>query len=238
VLRLRLARIPNTRRGAITVALIVGVAGFLIGIGLILLRPLLRGSQNAAIRRALPAVQMTVVPGNDRPQQWLTPVALLAFPSPLDYAQVASRPGFVGVRYDPNLDTRILPLAPIRDAAGRPSIAAVVTLGVDEDPERPGPLRPRTAEPTRLTFSATTATSEGLHACVYSIRERQLAATGSSGAAALDECARGVLRVGDSAALKMAAEYEVLPHYRSRDGAWREGAVIGRASIRAALSAE
>jgi hypothetical protein len=236
VRRLRLPRIPNTRTGAaIAVFGLVGV-GVLIALVLLLLVPGLRRSEAMTVdarARAIVQPQRPPTVTSERPELWVTPTATLTFPSEEAEAELRNSASVV---YAPALQSRQLPLPPLLDAQGRAIVAGLVTLGTDEDALTPGPFRPEAAEPTRLTVSLSAAGSEQLAGCVMAVTSGTLHAVGAIGPSLAEECETGLLRLPSGSTAAFAVRFELLPNYRSRDGAWREGGVFGRTEVRVALS--
>jgi hypothetical protein len=229
-------RFPNTRSGALLVAAILTVIGFSIGVGLIAVVPALTsGSPPPRVdaRSRLPQTLQAAKPPNYRPDAWRTPVANASFPedAPADPA------GASQATYEPSQGRPVLALPSVRDAVGRPVVAVTVVLDQDDDPLTPGPLRPDLSEPTQLTVVAHPPGESPPSGCTLAFRDDRLRTVATLGAATIDECERGVVRLPDGGGLDFWLRYDKLPNRRSRDGAWREGAVFGRTSVWTRLTA-
>src|SRR4051794_34080608 len=87
-------RIPNTRFGAVGVAAGLALIGFLLGVGLLVVAPMLRGRLSGGQTldaRARLLQQGAARTPTDRPELWQTPVPRQYFPSPERYAEVEAR---------------------------------------------------------------------------------------------------------------------------------------------------
>ncbi|HEV8634518.1 MAG TPA: hypothetical protein VG370_09825 [Chloroflexota bacterium] len=228
-------RFPNTRFGALLVAAILTVAGFGIGVGLIAVVPALRSGPPSRIdpRSRLPQTIRSAAPTSPRPDAWQTPVANASFPE--NAPEDASGAG--GATYEPSQGGPVLALPSILDAIGRPVVAVTVVLDQDDDPLTPAPVRPDRNEPTQLTVVAHPAGELAPSGCTLAFREGRLRAVATLGAATIEECEQGVVRLADGGGLDFWLRYDKLPNRRSRDGAWREGAVFGRTSVWTRLTA-
>lgn len=235
-------RIPNTRMGAALVAGAIAAAGFALGVGFLVVVPLLRSGSaaqpptNADRRTRILAPRLpTPLPG--RPELWLTPVATLAFPSPEQVVELRGAKGSVSVSYLPGKTQPVLPLPPISDALGRPRVSAFVVFTSNDDPRTPGPLRPQAGEPTQLVIAATVALSNGVVGCVLAFDGPDLTALAGLGGAPIDDCRSGTIRIEEVGALAFAVSLDELPNYRALDGSWRPGGVFARTDVRIALRA-
>jgi hypothetical protein len=228
-------RFPNTRSGALLVAAILTVLGFSVGVGLIAVVPALAPAPPPRVdaRSRLPQTLQAVKPPNYRPDAWQTPVANATFPedAPADNA------GASQATYEPSQDRPVLALPSVRDAVGRPVVAVTVVLDQDDDPLTPGPVRPDESEPTELTVVAHPPGESPPSGCTLAFRDDRLRTVATLGTATVDECERGLVRLPDGGGLDFWLRYDKLPNRRSRDGAWREGAVFGRTSVWTRLSA-
>jgi hypothetical protein len=235
-------RVPNTRTGALLVAGGLTIAGFGLGLLVLIVLPAFSSGNGlfALLRRGGPPLvldarvglppQPTTTSRRERPELWLTPVANLAFPS-LVPPDGRSR-GAATVTYVPDRSPKVLTLPPINDFLGRPAISAVVSFASEDEPATPGPYRPDPAEPTQVTVAAvTTDAGPAMSGCVLALRGDRLQATAAFGLARTDECQTGKLRLTENAVLDFSITFDLLPNFRSRDGAWRAGGVFGRTSI-------
>lgn len=248
VLRRLRVRVPNTRLGALVVVLCLLSAGFAIGVGLLVVVPMVRSGQGifallnrgarppADVRSRLPS-QLQATPLPERPELWLTPVGSLAFPSVGAFGDLSGAVGSASVTYDPRVTNPVLALPPIRDALGRPVVSALVTFGADDAPATPGPNQPSAVEATQLTLGASVGSNAQLDACVLAMREGVLQAVEGIGVATVADCRSGTLRLASGGALSFAVQYDKLPNFRARDGIWRAGGVLGKTVVRVALRA-
>lgn len=235
--QVRLPRLPNTRTGALMAVGALILVGFLVALVLLFVVPRLFRPQARPIdprARAVLVPQPVRTPQGLRPELWVTPTAFVVFPAADAPSELRGAPT---VTYDPQQPSRELALPPLRDAQGRAVVAGLVSLGADDDPSLAGPHRPDQGEPTRLTVALSAVGSEQLAGCVLSIASGTLRATGAIGSARPDECQNGLLRLPTGGAAAFAISGDVLPNYRSRDGAWRPGGVFGRTEVRVALTA-
>jgi hypothetical protein len=234
--RLRLPRLPNTRGGATIAVLGLMAVGFAIALVLLLIVPGIRRSESrVADARAKAIVQPLRAPtvASERPELWATPTATLVFPS--ENLETELLGGSTGVVYEPVLQIRQLPLPPLTDAQGRAVVAGLVTLGTDDEAATPGPFRPDSVEPTRLTVALSPAGGQQLAGCVLAVTSGTLRAVGAIGPSQREECQEGMLRLPTGGVATFTVRYDLLPYYRSRDGAWRDGGVLGRTEVRVAL---
>src|SRR5581483_565636 len=138
--------------------------------------------------------------------------------------------------YSSERPQRIIAPPPLRDAEGRIVATTVIILGAEDEFGTPVPLRPMVDEPTRLVVTAIGASGD-VRGCVLALRNDSLEATRAMGSASVGECRQGGVRLGSGDAVSFAVSYRTLPNYRTRDGAWWPGAVLGRAEVRLGLKA-
>jgi hypothetical protein len=243
-------RLPNTRIGAVGAVAGLTLLGFAIGLALIVIAPMARSGRGpfAFLTRADPPVvdarrllnqpSLGAQEKGGRPELWLTPTGQLSFPSDAAYTAAANAPGAGKVTYTRTQDRRVLPVPSIKDALGRASLAVVVTMGQEDDPRTPGPFRPDAAEVTQLTIAASAPGVADPSGCVLTVAGAQeLRATGAFGAAEVGACQAGRLGLPSQGAVSFGVKYDLLPNYRSRDGVWREGGVLGRTEVIVAAGA-
>ena len=137
--------------------------------------------------------------------------------------------------YQPAANRRVLPLPPIRDALGRTLVAAVASFEAENQPSTPEPLRPSSDEPNQVTLAASAAGADDIAGCVLAVRGEGIEAIGSLGPATVGGCQGGTIGLSAGGSLAFTLDYELLPNYRSRDGAWRVGGVLGRTIVGVAL---
>lgn len=227
----------------------MAVVGFAIGVALLVVVPAARSGEGIFglfVGRTAPVPEIRIRPPsqvrrapaakNERPELWMTPVAVRRFPTD-GGGGGAREPGAVRARFLPSQTDRGVALPILRDAIGRPVVSAFAVFSTDDDPTIVGPLRPEIGEPSRVTLLATTAGSEEVAACVLALRGRELRAVGAVGSADLEGCQAGLVRLPDDRGLSFEVTYDELPNYRARDGGWREGAVLGRTELSVALKA-
>lgn len=240
-----LLRLPNTRRAAVMAALGLALVGFAFGALLLLAAPMIRAGQGPfaffksrprVADREIRAAAIVVTPQSQRPELWQTPIAALAFPSPDRLIAQQRAPGAVRSTYEPSKGTRVLPVRPIRDAIGRPVVSAVVTLTNDDDPDATDPVRPDMVEPTQLAIVAAGGSLARSASCVLSMRGDALQATGAVGEVTTEDCRAGVIPLGNGKQLSFAVDYKLLPNHLLRNGAWREGGVLGRTDVWVSLA--
>lgn len=237
-------RLPNTRFGAIGAVAALTVVGFLIGIILIVVAPMVRAGRGpfallkrgdppaVDARRLLSQPSLGAQEKGGRPELWVTPTARVAFPSDSTFAALSGGAGVGKVTYTRAQDRRILPVPPIKDALGRASLAVVVTMGQEDDARTPGPYRPDAVEVTQLTIAASAPGQVEPSGCVLTIAgASELRATGAFGAAEVGACQGGRLGLPSNGAIGFAVRYDLLPNYRGRDGVWRDGGVFGRTEV-------
>jgi hypothetical protein len=231
-------RIPNTRFGAVGVAAGLAVLGFVLGVGLLVVAPMLRNRLQAGqpidARPRPPLQQGSSKIPVDRPELWLTPVPAQYFPSPERFADVEARSAASAVA-DVRLNSSVVVPQPLVDALGRPVVSVVLALGADVDVRTPAAGRPRVAEPTQVTLAATSAGSTALAGCVLASRDGALTAVSVLGPATLGECGSGLVRLPSGQAVAFALLYEQLPNFRANDGSWLEGGVFSRVEAKVAL---
>jgi hypothetical protein len=241
--RPRRFKLPNTRGGALTLVGGLTLLGFVLGIGLVVLAPMARSGRGpfAFLRRAdapvVDARRLLAQPSlgqgkSARPELWLTPTGSFSFPSEGAFDATAGAAGAGKVTYSRAVDRRVLPVPPIKDAVGRSSLSVVVTLGQDDDARTPGPIRPDAVEITRVAIVASAPEDADPSGCVLSVgAATELRATAAFGAAAVADCQAGRLSLPSGSAVSFGVRYDLLPNYRSRDGGWREGGVLGRTEV-------
>jgi hypothetical protein len=235
--RFRLPRIPNTRTGAAMAVVSLLALGFLFASVLLLLVPGLRRADARTVdarARAISHLQRTPTVASERPDLWITPTATVVFPIEASGGGLGA--GSVQVVYEPKLPVRQLPLPPFTDAQGRAVVAGLVTLGVDNELQTPGPLRPDLVEPTRLTIALSSVGGDRIAGCMLSIATGSLRAVAALGPSQTDECQAGLLRLPGGGEANFTVRFDLLPNYRSRDGAWREGGVFGRTEVHVELT--
>lgn len=230
--------------------MLVGVIlllGFLLGVVLLVVVPAGRAGSGplASLLRPRPRVtdvRFRPLPGptstavGARPELWQTPIGVLSFPSADRSAALARQPGAIVATYANGQSARVIAPPALKDAMGRPVVAVVVTFGVDEAFGTPAPLRPQIVEPTQVTLTGLGADGRS-SSCVLGFRGDVVQAVGATGPATLDECANGQLRAPSGDIVGFALDYDRLPNHRTRDGAWRPGAVFGRTVVTAVLNA-
>lgn len=242
-------KLPRTRTGAAAVVAGLVILGFGLGAMLLVVVPLVRSGQGPlawlAPRQSRVPVDSRVfgqfrpppTPQSLRPELWLTPVGTFAFPSEQHFADLRDSGRAVSATAQPGRNQQVLSLPPISDATGRSLVVPLIAFSTENAMPTPDPARPSPAEPTQITIAATRTGSQAVAGCVLALQGEVLRAVVSMGSAVLEECQNGVVRLGEAeGSLIFALEYEPLPNFQSRSGAWFTGGVLGRTRVLATLS--